>query len=68
MIAIIPAFNEECRVGQVVRRIPKHIVSDILVVSDHSTNSTVSESLAAGASVIFKNGPRGPGATNGRVS
>lgn len=59
---VIPAFNEESRVGQVIERIQQDVVDETLVVDDHSTDSTVSESLRAGASVIQQNRLRGAGA------
>lgn len=37
-------------------------MDEILVIDDHSTDSTVVESLKAGALVISRNGPRGVGA------
>ena len=62
VIAIIPAFNEEGRVGQVIRRIPRDVVDEIIVVDDHSTDSTARESLWAGGSVVSQRGPHGVGA------
>jgi glycosyltransferase involved in cell wall biosynthesis len=62
IIAVIPAFNEECRVGRVIQKIPKDAVDEILVVDDHSGDSTARESVLAGASVISHDGPRGAGA------
>lgn len=62
VIAVIPAFNEKGRVGRVIQGIPKDVVDEVLVIDDHSTDSTARESLRAGASVICQNGPRGVGA------
>lgn len=62
VIAIIPAFNEEGRVGRVIHAIPREVVDEVIVVDDHSTDSTAIESLKAGALVVSQNGPRGVGA------
>ena len=59
---IIPAFNEESRVGRVIESIPKDVVDEILVVDVHCTDSTVDESLRAGASVIRQSQRQGAGA------
>ena len=37
---IIPAFNEENGVGQVIMEIPKDIVNEIVVVNNASTDQT----------------------------
>lgn len=52
IIAIPPAFNEEGKIGNVVRKIPKDVVDEILVVCDGCTDNTLKEAMAAGASVI----------------
>ena len=52
-LIIIPAYNEEKTVGQVVRDIYSIISAvDVLVVSDGSTDATAKEAKAAGAFVI----------------
>ncbi len=52
-LIIIPAYNEEKTVGQVVRDIYSIISRvDVLVVSDGSTDATAKEAKAAGAFVI----------------
>lgn len=49
---IIPAFNEENGVGQVIHEIPKDIVSEIIVVNNASTDQTETIARAAGATVL----------------
>lgn len=51
---IIPAFNEENGVGQVIAEIPKHLVSEIIVVNNASTDRTVHVALTAGATVLHE--------------
>lgn len=57
---MIPAFNEQGRIGQVVHRV-REFVDDILVVDDGSTDATAAEAEAAGARVIKHEGNRGKG-------
>jgi glycosyltransferase involved in cell wall biosynthesis len=49
---IIPAFNEENGVGQVIREIPPELVRDIIVVNNASTDATERISREAGATVL----------------
>jgi glycosyltransferase involved in cell wall biosynthesis len=49
---IIPAFNEENSVGNVVNDIPKNIVRDIIVINNNSTDKTAINAKAAGATVL----------------
>lgn len=49
---IIPAFNEENGIGQVIAEIPKHIVSEIIVVNNASTDKTEMIAAEAGATVL----------------
>ncbi len=53
VVAVIPAYNEEKTVGQVVstlKRVP--VIEDVLVVSDGSEDGTASVARKAGARVI----------------
>jgi glycosyltransferase involved in cell wall biosynthesis len=61
VIVIIPAFNEENRIGAVIRRIPNGLVDHVIVVDDHSNDSTVMESLQAGAFPIRNHDRHGSG-------
>ena len=49
---IIPAFNEENGVGQVIREIPSDLVDEIIVVNNASTDATERISLELGATVL----------------
>jgi glycosyltransferase involved in cell wall biosynthesis len=59
---VIPAFNEEGRVGHVVEAVPREIVDDIIVVDDHSTDATAEESIKNGATHVVSCVSRGVGA------
>lgn len=52
VLAVIPAFNEQGKVGAVVRKVPPGLVDRILVVDDASTDLTSDEARAAGADVV----------------
>ena len=49
---IIPAFNEENAVGNVVKDIPKALVREIIVVNNNSTDKTAINAKNAGATVL----------------
>jgi len=49
---IIPAFNEENAVGNVVIDIPKKLVREIVVVNNNSTDKTAINAQNAGATVL----------------
>ena len=52
-LAIVPAYNEEGSVGQVVRAISHEAPDfDVVVIDDGSTDRTVAEAQAAGAAVV----------------
>lgn len=52
---IIPAFNESTSVGKVISDIPKHLVKEIIVVNNGSTDDTIRVAEDAGATVISEN-------------
>jgi glycosyltransferase involved in cell wall biosynthesis len=52
IIVIIPAFNEEMAIANVIADIPKNLVSEIVVVDNNSTDSTPLIARKAGATVI----------------
>src|SRR3984893_1466354 len=52
ILLIAPAFNEEAKIGEVVRRTPRDIVDVMLVVDDGSTDGTAGAALRQGAEVI----------------
>jgi glycosyltransferase involved in cell wall biosynthesis len=49
---IIPAFNEEASIGEVVREIPKSFVDEIIVVNNASTDDTEGMARSSGATVL----------------
>ncbi|NID11326.1 glycosyltransferase family 2 protein [Fibrivirga algicola] len=52
VLVIIPAFNEENSVGNVIREIPMHVVSEVIVVNNNSNDQTAVQAAAAGATVL----------------
>jgi glycosyltransferase involved in cell wall biosynthesis len=60
--AIIPAYNEEKHIGDVVRR-TRQKLDDVLVVDDGSGDKTVDRAREAGAEVIVHPENRGKGET-----
>jgi len=49
---IIPAFNEENGIGEVIREIPRELVTEIVVVNNASTDDTEKIARAEGATVL----------------
>ncbi|MEM7511680.1 MAG: glycosyltransferase family 2 protein [Bacteroidota bacterium] len=49
---IIPAYNEEASIGNVVRDIPSEWVQEVVVVSNASTDDTEKNASEAGATVL----------------
>src|SRR6202040_874275 len=60
--AVIPAYNEEKHVGDVVRR-TRQKLDDVLVVDDGSPDKTAERAREAGAEVIVHEQNRGKGET-----
>jgi glycosyltransferase involved in cell wall biosynthesis len=58
--AIIPAYNEEKHIGDVVRRTLQQL-ANVVVVDDGSTDATAGEARKAGAEVIVHEQNRGKG-------
>lgn len=52
VIAIIPAYNEENKIGQVVERIGNQVVDRVLVIDDGSTDATAEVARSRGAEVL----------------
>ena len=53
IVVIIPAYNEEASIAKVIRDIPA-VVSEIIVVSNNSTDATEDVAKNAGATVLFE--------------
>ncbi|MGQ0540979.1 MAG: glycosyltransferase family 2 protein [Blastocatellia bacterium] len=58
---IIPALNEEKSIGSVLRTVPRHLVGEIIVADNGSTDGTVELARREGANVVVENS-RGYGA------
>ena len=61
VLAVIPAYNERGKIGNVVRKVPRDAVHEILVINDGSTDTTPDEARVAGATVISNPHPTGAG-------
>jgi glycosyltransferase involved in cell wall biosynthesis len=59
-IAIIPAYNEDQIIGEVVSQTLQYVDS-VIVINDQSTDDTVNEAIFTGATVKFTKGNRGAG-------
>ena len=60
IVALIPAYNADRFVGSVVRRARAHV--PVIVVNDGSTDRTLAEAIATGATVIDQQPNQGKGA------
>src|SRR3712207_5460705 len=60
IVALIPAYNADRFVGDVVRRAQVHL--PVIVVNDGSTDRTLAEATATGATVIDQQPNQGKGA------
>lgn len=54
IIVIIPAYNEEEAIGEVIAEIPKEWVREIVVVDNRSTDQTALRAAEAGATVVHE--------------
>jgi len=53
LLVIVPAWNEEGAVGDVVRSVKQHVPGvPVLVIDDHSTDSTLARAQEAGAAIL----------------
>jgi glycosyltransferase involved in cell wall biosynthesis len=60
IVALIPAYNEACRIANVVRGVIAHL--PVLVVDDGSVDDTAALAQAAGARVLRQISNQGKGA------
>jgi predicted nuclease of predicted toxin-antitoxin system len=49
---LIPAFNESTSIGKVIRDIPKHLATEIIVINNGSTDDTAMVAEVEGATVL----------------
>ena len=52
VLQMIPCYNEEGKIGNVLRKVPKAPIDEIVVIDDGSTDATAKEAKAGGATVI----------------
>jgi glycosyltransferase involved in cell wall biosynthesis len=62
IIAIVPVFNEAAKIGEVIARMPREVVDEILVVDDGSTDDSAELARSSGAQVISLGAMLGVGA------
>jgi dolichol-phosphate mannosyltransferase len=62
VMVVLPALNEEGKVGRVIEKVPVDIVDRVVVVDDGSTDGTVRDAEGRGAYVIRHETNRGVGA------
>jgi len=62
-LLIIPALNEESKIGNVVSNIPQDIVDEICVIDDGSSDKTSEIAKKEGAKVLIHEQNRGVGAS-----
>jgi dolichol-phosphate mannosyltransferase len=62
ILVVIPAYNEQDKIGRVIAKIPGKFAGDVLVVDDCSTDGTAREAEKAGATVFRHSQNAGVGA------
>jgi dolichol-phosphate mannosyltransferase len=62
VVVVIPAYNEQGKIGRVISKIPDSLMVQVVVVDDGSSDATAGEAAASGAVVIRHPRNRGVGA------
>lgn len=62
VIALVPVLNEEAKIGDVVRRMPRDVVDECLVIDDGCTDRSVEVARNLGASILPMGATLGVGA------
>ncbi len=52
IVLVTPAYDEEEKIGEVIRRVPRDIVDRVLVIDDGSTDRTAQVARDVGAEVV----------------
>ncbi len=52
VIAMAPVLNEEKKIGEVVRRTPRDVVDEVLIIDDGCTDRSPQVALEAGANIL----------------
>jgi dolichol-phosphate mannosyltransferase len=52
VVAMAPVLNEEQKIGEVVRRVPRDVVDEIVVIDDGSTDRSAAVAEEGGATVL----------------
>ena len=68
VIAMAPVLNEESKIGEVVRRTPRPLVDEMLVIDDGSTDRSAEVARDLGARVLSMGRVAGVGLTIGVLS
>lgn len=61
-VLVIPAYNEQGKIGRVIGKIPPGVVDVVVVVNDCSRDATAEEAAQAGAAVLTHRQNQGVGA------
>lgn len=62
VLVVIPAYNEQGKIGKVIHKIPKEIIDEIVVIDDCSIDDTSVEAIQAGATLLTHEVNKGVGA------
>ena len=62
VLAMAPCFNESAKIGEVVRRTPREVVDELLIIDDGSTDDSAEVARSGGAQVLSLGAVLGVGA------